>query len=625
MPKKKQAKKETLKKEPVKKLVKKKTFRSIPLKSALAYLGLFIVLSFILYFQCLLYGYVLDDKIVLSENNYVKQGFDGIWSIFSTDSFQGYFGEQKNLLQGGRYRPLSLVTFAIEHHFLGLNSKISHHINVILYGICGFISFITLRRLFKEKFTTFTGAMLSLAFLSTLLFMVHPIHTEAVANIKGRDELLTFFFSFLTFYFSLKYIDHKKLLHLVFVPIFFFLGLLSKENTITFLAIIPFGLMIFRKRSYKSIAVVGLSLLATTILYLIIRFQIFGFILNADPSTDIMNNPFYGASGIERFSTVMYTSLLYLKLCIFPHPLTHDYYPYHIPIMRLSDWQVILSLILHTVIIGAVFYFWKKRKTVSFAIGFYLASLSIVSNLFVNVGTFMNERFVFIASLGICILVVYLFNIFSSIAKEKSKMMYLGLVGIVALSYSFKTIDRVPAWESELALNTEAIKVSKNSARANSFMATALFNQYKETQDRDEKIRLLNEAEPYMQKAVKMYPNYKNANIMRAGIAAEIYKHDNDLGKLLNEFKAVAAVRPDIDYVTQYMKYLNKRADVTQLTNFYTDVAEDILLININNPWAVHYLLLAYEINPNDLEINNLLVEAYNRINRPDLAQKHIR
>ena len=55
----------------------------------------FIALSFILYFQCLTFGYVLDDKLVLSENTFTKKGFAGLWDIFSTDSFQGYFGEQK--------------------------------------------------------------------------------------------------------------------------------------------------------------------------------------------------------------------------------------------------------------------------------------------------------------------------------------------------------------------------------------------------------------------------------------------------------------------------------------------------------------------------------------------------
>ena len=77
------------------------------------------LLSFGLYYPSLTFDYVLDDAIVLSENRFVEQGFGGIKDIMSKDTFWGYAlfeGKETNLV-GSRYRPLSLVTFAIETAF----------------------------------------------------------------------------------------------------------------------------------------------------------------------------------------------------------------------------------------------------------------------------------------------------------------------------------------------------------------------------------------------------------------------------------------------------------------------------------------------------------------------------
>lgn len=603
--------------------ISKKDSSLIPIPTKVLGLVLvsYLIVSYFLYFQGIDYGYVLDDKIVLSENNYVKQGFAGIGEILTSDAFEGFLGEQTNLLQGGRYRPLSLVTFAIEYEIFGLNQSISHHINLLIYCLCGFFGFLTIRRLLEEKITDNNTAFLSLAYLSVLIFMVHPIHTEAVANIKGRDELMTFLFSMLSLYFSLKYIDTKKISYLISLPFVFFLGLLSKENTITFLAIIPFALFLFRSKDKGRIFLVSGALLTTVMIYLGFRYGIFGFILNADPSTDIMNNPFAQSTGMERLATVMYTSLLYLKLCIFPYPLTHDYYPFHIPILNFSDWRVILSLIVYSAIISAIFILWKKNKLISFCLGYFLASLSIVSNMFVNVGTFMNERFMFCASLGISILIVYLFKNISLIGKEKSKMIYLGLVGSVAIAFTLLTMNRVPVWESELALNRAAIKVSKNSARSNSFMSTALFNQFKVTTDPAIKQSLLAEAEPYANKALEIYPTYKNANIMKAGIVAEQYKFHNDVDRLLAEFKEILRHRPDVEYLTTYLKYLNTRVDKQKMVSYYIEVGRDMLMDQQKKyNWGIHYLILGNQLDPQDPAIKDALIEGYKAIDRKDLA-----
>ena len=157
--------------------------------------SLVIVLStVVLYFNTLKNDYALDDALVLNENQFVKQGVKGLKNIFKYDSFRGFFGTEKKLVQGGRYRPLSLATFAVEYDLFGLKPRVHHAVNIILYGILGIGIFYFLRNILQLFAVAHS---IEIAFFTTLIFMVHPVHTEVVANIKGRDEILAMLFGIL--------------------------------------------------------------------------------------------------------------------------------------------------------------------------------------------------------------------------------------------------------------------------------------------------------------------------------------------------------------------------------------------------------------------------------------------
>ena len=90
--------------------LKGQVYESLSTKKKWGLFFLFALISLVLYHKTFNYGFVLDDKIVYSENKFVEKGMNGIVQLLSTDSFQGYFGEQKNLVQGARYRPCLLYT-----------------------------------------------------------------------------------------------------------------------------------------------------------------------------------------------------------------------------------------------------------------------------------------------------------------------------------------------------------------------------------------------------------------------------------------------------------------------------------------------------------------------------------
>ncbi len=595
----------------------KKTSTLLPFKAPGWIPLLFIGLAFVLYFQCIPYGYVLDDKIVFSENQFTTKGFAGIKDILTKETFQGYFGEQKDLVEGGRYRPLSLVSFAIEHQFVGLNPKVAHSINILLYGICAWLVFLIMGQM--------TGGgnkwWWSIAFLTAMIYLVHPVHTEAVANIKGRDELMAMIFALLTLRHCLKFGNTGNKVQLMLAGLFFLFGLFSKENVITFLAVIPLAMWMFSQGPKSRIyPVLGILFLLSCV-YLFTRYKIIGYIVGGKEITDIMNNPFYGMTGTEKFGSISYTMYEYLRLSFIPHPLTHDYYPYHIPKVGFGHWKVIMAIIIHLVLFVYSILAFKKNKLISFGIWFYIITISIVSNIVVGVGTFMNERFIFISSMGICMIIAYLLTKGSE--RWNPKIMY-GLAAAILLTYGAKTISRVPVWESALSLNKAAVKVSKQSARANSFMATALFNQYNEETEREQKLALLSEAKIYADKALEVYPTYSNGNLMKAGIEAELYKMNGDLAALLQTFKEVGEVQPQIGFLTQYCEYLNGRADANQMINFYYDFGYNILFKKKRQyNWAVHYLNFGYSLDNSNPKIKKALYDVYTAAGNPQKAQEY--
>ncbi len=400
-------------------------------------------ITFLIYSNTLSHKYALDDLMIITKNSFVNNGlsFENIKEIFSHDSFTGFFAKDKNLLQGGRYRPLSQIMFAVEYNVFNKNPFALHLINVLLYAFCCVLIFYILRKLFKEKADN--PWYLSLALFASLLFALHPIHTEVVANIKGRDEILSLLGSMGAVYFCIRFIEKRKIYLLFIACVIFFLALLSKENSITFLAVMPLILIVFYKVKLWDHILCISPLMIAFIAFMIIR----NYAINAEDVkvNELLNDPFLNANSDQKLPTIFYTWGVYLKLMIYPHPLTHDYYPYHI---ELKDWSNIYALgsflVFLALSVFAVIKIWKKN-IFAFGILFFLITFSIVSNLFINIGTFMNERFVFIPLLGFTVIVAYLFNRVMNKYHEKHKKankLILTIFLIVCVLYSIKTINR---------------------------------------------------------------------------------------------------------------------------------------------------------------------------------------
>ena len=222
--------------------------RQLP-KAVRTYAGALFLFASLLYANTLGHGYTQDDAIVITENMFTTQGIKGIPGILQYDTFYGFFKEpgKARLVAGGRYRPFSLLTFALETELFGQSPFIGHLVNILLFGACCLLFFYVLLRLFPPD--EWGQNALYAAFAAGLVFAAHPIHVEAVANIKGRDEILSLLGSLGALYLALSAFRNKNYLLHIGGALSLFAALLSKENAITYIALLPLTLWFVGQRS----------------------------------------------------------------------------------------------------------------------------------------------------------------------------------------------------------------------------------------------------------------------------------------------------------------------------------------------------------------------------------------
>ncbi len=459
------------------------------------------LLALVFYANTFQHEYALDDTVVIVSNEFVHEGFAGIPDILSKDAYFSYYNQlnSSNQLQGGRYRPLSIVTFAVEQQFFGATPKgvkdsvmtlgldarneahyqqkfihemhTRHVLNVIWYMLAVVVL------LYFLRYVVFSGNALP-AVIAAVLFTVHPLHTEVVANVKSRDEIMSVLFIALTFIAAFKYREHREKKWLLGLGLLsYFLAFLSKEYAITLLVLLPLSFCLFRKEAVSKAVIASLPYVAVAVVYLLIRWQIIG-PRNELSDTDIQINPYAFASHTEKVATEIATSLNYLKLLIFPHPLSSDYSYNQIPYNDFGNAIVWLSLLVHGGFVFGIVYFFKRNAIICFAIAFFLLNLLMVNNFLFDIGATMGERLIFHSSVGFAIAVAWLLYQLATRVAPPGKRTIISLVcmAVIVVLSGYKTITRNRDWKNDHTLFTRDITVSPNSFLVNVNVGTVIIN-----------------------------------------------------------------------------------------------------------------------------------------------------
>jgi Tfp pilus assembly protein PilF len=588
------------------------------------------LIGFGLYANTLTHEYALDDKIVITENEFTKNGFGGIGKILTTDVFVGFYGTDKDLVTGKRYRPLSLITFAIEYQFFDENPFISHLVNVLLYAFTGVLLYLLFLKILPDRNNN--SVFWTTAFVTTCFYITHPLHTEVVANIKGRDEILTLLGALGALYYTLKYLEEKKAGAMILASVCLFLGLFSKENAITFLFVIPATVYFFTSHSGKENFRAFLPLLGVSVLYIFIRFTLLG-VPDTKDATELMNNPFVGASEGDKFATIFYTFGKYMYLLVWPHPLTHDYYPFQVPIISWKDMRAIVPLVLTILIAGwGIKGFWNKKPTF-YAFLFYLATFSIVSNIVFPIGSFMNERFMYIPSIGFAMFlgIGASHGLYKHFRPElRWRPVFRAITVIVLLGFSYKTISRNTAWKNDLTLSTTDVEISTNSAKANMSAGLSLINKAQDETDAAVRRPDLIQAVTYLNKSLALYPTYIQPMLLMGNAYFEL----GDYANSLVYFERCLQISPGYSYAVNNIEHVgdisSRDGDVEMalksyiLLSRYTPNKYRIYmkLGQIygrdlqDNESALSNFLIADKLKPNDVEVLNKLGIVYSMLGR---------
>ncbi len=273
----------------------------------------------------------------------------------------------------------------------------------------------------------------------------------------------------------------------------------------------------------NSLSLLGV-LLVSGLLWFGLRYKIVGAGLE-NVADNLMNDPFLESSSSEKYATIMYTLGKYLQLLFFPHPLTYDYYPKHIPIVGWNNPVVILSTLAYLSLAVIAILGLKKKSLYAFGIAYYLITLSIVSNIVFPIGAFMNERFLYAPSLGFAVILVYflLKNLPEWMGGwYRSRNTVIGIFSVILFLYAVKTISRNLDWKDNLTLATHDAQISVRGAKSNVMAGGLLSEKAAQTTDQLEKKRLLQESNRYLNQALTVYPEYVDALLLMGNVQWEL-------------------------------------------------------------------------------------------------------
>ena len=506
------------------------------------------VISILIYANTGSNGYVLDDSAVIQQNIFVARGLEAIPDILSTPYHEGFMRSATNDTSATNdlYRPMSLVLFAAERQFFGETPEPGHIINIGLFAVCVVLLFLFLDVLFHREKTW-------VAFIAALLFAVHPIHTEVVANIKSADELLCFIFASLTLLLYIRYVYSGRFIWVLVGSLCFMCSLLAKETSISLLGVIPLVFFFYINEDKKRSSILSISPLVITIIYLFIRFSVLrAYNADAPGHINFIDNELAGApSVVAKIATIILIMGYYVKLLFVPYPLSCNYSFKTIPFVDFSSPLVWLSLVVYLTLatIGVVRLIRRRRDIYAFGILYFLLTIALFSNVLFLVGTTLAERFLFFPSVGFCLILAQL--IWTALAPQvpstamsgfwRSRV-WLAVLPLIVV-YSFLTITRNPDWESNFTLfRADLAKYPQNAWlwSAQGTVLTSIVNQ--NVADTAGQRAVVQEGVADYHKSIAIYPDLYKVHNQLGNVYMNLRKFDS----AAEEMKMAVTLAPNL-------------------------------------------------------------------------------
>lgn len=434
-------------------------------------LALLLFMGFLGYGSTFDFPFQFDDEPTITLNPAVKDLGDlsRIWSFYPP-------------------RFIGIWSFALNYHFGSLNPVGYHLVNFILHILVAFL-------VFKFTESILVAAAVGVdksqdepdneppeslrrsicALFVALVFVAHPIQTQAVTYITQRFALLSAFFYLLSISFYLKIIlntaaDRKKTATPICFTVAFCAAVLSmfcKQNAFTLPLAIALLELLFGGRAAEKTKGRFLRLAPFLLLLVVIPVTIW---LGGDFDKNKIlaleeNRPSRGQYFLTQFSVM----ITYLRLLLFPvnQNLGYDY-----PVAsHFFSWPVLGSFLLLAGILMLAFRLFKTQRPVSFGILFFFLALAVESS-FIPLDNLIYEHRLYLPSMGFFMAI--LFCLFYGNRKPGSLKEMILLLGLMVVVLVARTNDRNQVWKDEVTLWTDVVTQSPGNDRGHSNLGTAL-------------------------------------------------------------------------------------------------------------------------------------------------------
>lgn len=503
------------------------------------------------YGNMLVNDFVYDDVSVIKNNRYLKS-IANVKDIFIKNAYFARSGVAKYRRYGeGSYRPVVTLSYFVDYLLWSEYPLGSHLMNLFYHFIMVIVIYKLLFLISKQYYT---------AFLSALLFAVHPLGSEAINAISFREDILCGIFFSSALMCHVKYFDlPKKNQKYLFLAILSYLcACLSKENGIVFpfvavcynhLLYYPFDLESFKKGVNRFFNVYVLYALAAVI-YIYIRFFLFNF---RSPELEMDNTDTLLIKLIRSVNVISY----YVYEVIFPDKLSPAHNNGFLETAK-TLWFTLPVLIS---LIGLIFINVRKRPLLSFGLLWFFITILPVSGL-VYLQHPVADRYMYLPMAGL----VFFFSILVTTYLRPIRLACIGILVIVVL-LAQRSIQQNTVWKSEFSLWDYTIKYAPKNYNTLANYAVVLADMgkyndaivyYKKALALDNRAQshynlanayvalgLIEKAKEEYKISIKLDPNYSEAHNNLAKLLAEGGDHRGAVEELklalqLNPYNAQA-------------------------------------------------------------------------------------
>ncbi len=420
-------------------------------RTVIRFLGVFIAslgISIFLYVNTIPGDFVYDDLVVTEQSE--LRSWSGLWRVWS----QPYVSGNQ---ESGVWRPVTMTSFLVHFSGIGETPQSFHVSNIVLNGLVVYCVYLLLLTL-KFPHTQ--------ALLIAGIFAFLPIHSEAVASIKARDELLATFFALSSWvFFNLATRRNGIHLRLLTVSVLLYIaGILAKETYIAVPGIIVFSYWVLRSPVKRNIWKVIITYTVAGIVYMFVRWQVLGAHTFGVISSPYTLNPL----GYEPWGTRILTSAsfiyYYVQKTLVPLNLAADYSFRTLPLVSslIGSWSSLFGVLIVGGGVATILFSGLRKSIPGLGIIIFLVGIASVTQTVVLTVNMFADRWMYFPSLGIAVILGWIFLQI----KKRSIRIYIVLLAALASWYSFITISRNTIWRNTETLYTSMVRDAPQNAHA---------------------------------------------------------------------------------------------------------------------------------------------------------------